>query len=209
VITSRFEGLRIGAVGGVFLAVAAGAPFALAGLASNGYSLPGLPTSQSVMALLDARSPGDRQIGELSATKTKAKPQQIARRPTQRALGKIVRPKPAIPTEFVQAITPAVPPVAVAPGVQAPTLSDVVPPVTLVGVPGVGGGNLPVVIGGGGGGGGVVPPGIPGNPVTATPEVTTAVPEPSTWLLMLLGFGAIGVSARRRNAATWIRSRTV
>jgi hypothetical protein len=28
--------------------------------------------------------------------------------------------------------------------------------------------------------------------------VTTGVPEPSTWAMMLLGFGAIGFSFRRR-----------
>lgn len=30
---------------------------------------------------------------------------------------------------------------------------------------------------------------------------TPAVPEPATWLLMILGFGAIGLGMRRRNAA--------
>ncbi|HEU4820544.1 MAG TPA: PEPxxWA-CTERM sorting domain-containing protein [Qipengyuania sp.] len=28
--------------------------------------------------------------------------------------------------------------------------------------------------------------------------ITTAVPEPSTWLTMILGFGAIGTAFRRR-----------
>lgn len=32
-------------------------------------------------------------------------------------------------------------------------------------------------------------------------NVSAAVPEPATWAMMLLGFGAIGVSARRRRKA--------
>lgn len=35
-----------------------------------------------------------------------------------------------------------------------------------------------------------------------TPAVTAAVPEPGTWALMLLGFGGVGVSLRRRRSQT-------
>ena len=34
-------------------------------------------------------------------------------------------------------------------------------------------------------------------------DVNSAVPEPSTWAMMLLGFGAIGVSMRRRKRVTF------
>ena len=34
------------------------------------------------------------------------------------------------------------------------------------------------------------------------PGVTGAVPEPATWAMMLIGFGAIGVSLRRRRKVT-------
>ncbi len=34
--------------------------------------------------------------------------------------------------------------------------------------------------------------------------VTAAVPEPGTWALMLLGFGGVGVSIRRRRRETLI-----
>jgi hypothetical protein len=33
------------------------------------------------------------------------------------------------------------------------------------------------------------------------PTIPSSVPEPATWTMMLLGFGAIGFSARRRNPA--------
>jgi hypothetical protein len=35
--------------------------------------------------------------------------------------------------------------------------------------------------------------------------ISAAVPEPSTWMLMLLGFGAVGWSMRRRRAAVRVR----
>ena len=65
---------------------------------------------------------------------------------------------------------------------------------TLAGVPssggGFGGGGF---IGGGGPGGGCVV--VPG---PALPPFASAVPEPSTWTVMLIGFFAVGVALRRR-----------
>ena len=45
-----------------------------------------------------------------------------------------------------------------------------------------------------------------GNPVAlqADLDVTSAIPEPGTWMLMLLGFAAIGFSMRSR-AKTQVR----
>ena len=43
-------------------------------------------------------------------------------------------------------------------------------------------------------------PGVLGGNLTIT-QVAAAVPEPASWALMLLGFGAIGVAMRRRKAA--------
>ena len=37
-----------------------------------------------------------------------------------------------------------------------------------------------------------------GGNVTTFSATTTAVPEPATWALMLLGFGGIGMAMRRR-----------
>ena len=66
---------------------------------------------------------------------------------------------------------------------------------------GGGGGFLPVSGGfppvGGGGGGGFLP--TPPTGVTpVVPGPVAAVPEPSTWITMILGFGLIGTALRRR-----------
>jgi hypothetical protein len=36
----------------------------------------------------------------------------------------------------------------------------------------------------------------------AIEDIQTAVPEPATWLVMILGFGAVGAMLRRRRALT-------
>ncbi|MEW5688456.1 MAG: PEPxxWA-CTERM sorting domain-containing protein [Pseudomonadota bacterium] len=50
----------------------------------------------------------------------------------------------------------------------------------------------------------VLPPGSPPGPPTTEPppDTSTAVPEPSTWALMILGFGVTGAGLRRRRALT-------
>lgn len=50
----------------------------------------------------------------------------------------------------------------------------------------------------GGYGGGLTVPGV----TKLGGEVVTAVPEPATWAMMILGFGAVGSLLRRRRAAT-------
>ena len=41
-----------------------------------------------------------------------------------------------------------------------------------------------------------------GNQITSFSASTTAVPEPGTWAMMILGFGALGYSLRRRRRST-------
>lgn len=47
----------------------------------------------------------------------------------------------------------------------------------------------------------VTPPGPPGPPALEPPIRPDAVPEPGTWLLLILGFGALGARLRTRRAA--------
>ena len=48
---------------------------------------------------------------------------------------------------------------------------------------------------------GIANDGVNGTGATVTFQSGGAVPEPATWAMMLLGFGAIGFTMRRRNAA--------
>lgn len=73
-----------------------------------------------------------------------------------------------------------------------------------VGLPGgYGGGGGGSGGGGGGGGGGSTPPVMPPGTGGGTPPPVAGVPEPATWTMMLIGFGAIGghVRRERRNRA--------
>lgn len=154
------------------------------------------PIAKSLAALLDQRSPGERTQAEL----TKGK-QRYAARPRQRALGKV---RPALPAPFVQALTTPVPPVvpeAVPVASLNPLVPSVVPaaifppsPVFIGGGGPGGGGGFP----GGGGGppGGGSPPGVP--PTVEVPPVVSPVPEPATWLTMILGFYILARALRKQ-----------
>jgi len=190
--------LTIGALASVGVVAVAGTPLALQTLASHGVDVPVLSAPKSLMALLDARSPGEREKGALTSTKPR-KLAVAAAKPSQRALGKIVRPSPAPPAEFVEALIPPGA-VAAAPAIAPPpTLAEVIP--TVGGIPGSGSPPGVALVGSPGGGGPGAPgaPGVPGTPETPlNPDVPSAVPEPATWMMMLLGFGVIGSSMRRR-----------
>jgi hypothetical protein len=203
VFNLRAHKFRVLIAGTACLAAMASAPLAVTTLGEHGVAVPGLSSAQKLMALIDARSPGERQKGELTKTKNK----QLAETKRERALGKVFPPKPSPVEQLAQVIAPtppapveAVPPVApLAPA----TVADVFSPSRLfasaplvVGSAIVGGGGG----GGSGGGGGGVPSGPPTSVVPPPPiaVVTSPVPEPGTWLMMLLGFGVVGASFRSR-----------
>ncbi|WP_114227943.1 MULTISPECIES: PEPxxWA-CTERM sorting domain-containing protein [Sphingomonas] len=188
--------LTVGALLSAGLVAVAGTPLALQTLADHGYDVPTLSTPQSLLALLDARSPGERAKGALTATKTK-KLAANAVRPHERALGKIVNPA-APNTDFAEALAPPAAAEVAPPLAPPPTLAEVLPKVT--GVPGNSAPGGSVLVGAPGGGGGGGTPGTPGTP-SAPPTDVPAVPEPATWLTMLLGFGVIGSAQRRRRPA--------
>jgi len=148
---------------------------------------------ETVAALLANRSPGSRPEGALAILKAK---RQAAIH--ERALPKLRGPLAA---------APVIPPVLAAP-VPSP-LYDIVagpPVVALAGPPpidilppGAGAPNIflvPPPPGGGGGGGVFIPPPQVTTPETptvpVTPPANSAVPEPATWLMMLIGFVFIG-----------------
>ena len=178
---------------------AAALAFALAsalGVASfTGTDLAGAaaPRAQSLMELLDKRSPGQRTEGQL--TKTKSHQRMLADR----------LPAPAVhaPVELAQMLAPPPGLVPVNVGVPPAELEFLAPPQP----PGAiffspPGGGPPR---GGGPPGGCCGPGTPpGSPKT---PATPALPEPDTWMTMLAGFGLIGWVLRRHKPqlATSIR----
>ena len=153
----------------------------------------------SLLAMLGLRSPGERSQGQLADTKAPKTPLAGAGGPHERALAKV---RPPVPSIKLISLTPVAPQ-----GIEGLPAGLLVQPGS---IPASGGGDLagsfppsgagPVFLGsfpggsGGGGGGG----GGGGSIVTPeTPPVTSAVPEPSSWTLMILGLGAIGASLRR------------
>lgn len=152
-------------------------------------------------AIMAARSPGPRAAGALTQTKLRyAGP----RAPVERVLGgDRTRPAGAAPAPGPDATTTGALPVVPANAFGDPVAADAPgvfgtsPGLTPVGgvpvsgfVPGVGGGG-----GGGDGGTGTTPPTTPVDPPV------TAVPEPATWLMTIMGFFTIGLGLRRRRAA--------
>jgi hypothetical protein len=145
--------------------------------------------AQSLVDMLEKRSPGQRTEAQL--TKTKHKQLALAKmRPLDRtrpALPPILPSLANMPVELASIVMP--PPELIPPIGQI----DIGPPPTLGAI----------VSPPGGGGGGVVGPPGPGSPVSNPSEpkepivVPPAVPEPSTWLTMLFGFGLMGWRIRR------------
>jgi len=170
--------------------------------------------ARSLMALMSQRSPGVRMADGLALTKAKAPMPPVPGANLPPPLGTSWRMVVPPPPQSVDIVTlnspPLVPLIALSSFVTPPPLGLLPPP------PG-GGGFFPPPGGGppftppvGGffpppGGGGPPPPGG-GPPVgppgpTPGPPSVPSVPEPGTWTLMLVGFGLIGWSLRKRHAS--------
>lgn len=140
---------------------------------------------QQLMALLEARSPGERVAGALTQSKKRIE-RSIARLPK-----KLI---PALPTpteQLAKVVVPATPPLQIVPPPEAPPVADIIAPaLMLASLPPIAGSSLlnpapgPVLF---------MPP--PPPPPTL---VNSAVPEPQSWLIMLIGFGMIGSAMQRR-----------
>jgi len=158
---------------------------------------------ETVASLFGSRSPGERADGTFANMKQRKHPALH-----QRALPK-VRRGPTAPVAVASPVAPTIPP-------EAAPLYNAVTGAPKAGAPGTqiafsppGGGGAPVFPGvfAPGGGGGVVgpppvtigPPETPVTPITPVTPVplTPSVPEPATWMMMLLGFGSMGGFVRR------------
>jgi PEP-CTERM motif len=167
------------------------------------------------------RSPGERGATDVIKGKAKRLAKRYNNGPTQRALGKIFDQTPSQralgkifnqPVDGAPELVSSQPSIAVLPTEILP-FTGPVPGITtpVSGSPGIfvpaSGGSF---IGGGGapgGGGGTGSGGIPGAPPpiappAVIPPIISAVPEPSTWILLLFGFGAIGAALRRTKATS-------
>jgi hypothetical protein len=163
----------------------------------------GAKAADDILRLLEGRSPGERGEAKLSKAKQartlgRAVPKAPAE-PQERVLGKIFPPETEIatPEELLAAQFPELP-------VEGDAAEFVeLPQLAALGGPGSGAiPGMPVFVGGGGGSGGggnggggngdggsVIPPGVIPQP--------PAVPEPGTWLLMLLGTFLCAAALRR------------
>lgn len=161
-------------------------------------------------SILAARSPGGRAPGALSQSKLIQTKRRYARSglkrpagPTERVLGQArTRPTDALPLgDAVDPLTGT--PLAIPQGAFGDLAGD---GPSLVGPGTVGFAGTPVTGIGIGGGGGGVGGGGDGGTTPVVPPVS-AVPEPSTWLMTILGFFAAGIGLRRRRPALVRRQR--
>ena len=185
IVQRRRRGRVLAGVGAFALALSAAA--GVAGL--TGTDLAGAATSRALgfMDLMERRSPGARTVAQLSKT-----------RPVQQVLAAREPEAPFLPASFVPVLSPPVAslvPVDLGPPAIPPLTLFATPPASPFFVPPSGGGTSGCCGGGGGGKGGGG-----GGTETTTPTIITItqpVPEPSTWMTMLLGFGLAGWLLRR------------
>ena len=143
-----------------------------------------------------ARSPGERTNADLLKGKGKGKGKgddtalAQVEKPVDEVLSNVITP-PAEEASLAQDVPEEGPVLALSDidSAKGPALGTVPTYAIVGGRSPIGGGG----IGGGGDGGGTPPPPPPPPPVGA-------VPEPDTWLMMILGMGLCGAALRRRRA---------
>jgi hypothetical protein len=185
---------------GAGLAVLAATALGSASMLGHGMLTAAATAAQQAADMIAERSPGLRTRAEM----TKGKPRLFAER-TAEALPRTRTPaKAAVPAAAAVPAPAGIggPAEVLPPALLAPT--TVVPAAPgggiVIGDAGPGFGLLPpgpgLVIGGGGGGLVIAPPGAsPETPPAAPPA---PIPEPSSWAMLILGFGALGGALRRR-----------
>jgi hypothetical protein len=156
-----------------------------------------LAAAVQAIDLMRDRSPGVRRDAQLTKTKKTSFASGTDAGRTARALPRVRTPAGVVPLPIAEApFAAALPAVAEAAPAAFPALFFGAP--MFMGGPGGGtffgpGPSIIPPIGGGGGGGGVIilPPAPPETPPVAP------IPEPATWLTLILGFGILGAVARR------------
>ena len=190
------------------LAIGLTAVTLIAGVADGGRLATTVARAAGMDEVLAGRSPGERLAAELTKTKRMAaaapQPERTARAlprvrtPAAEAVARPAAALPGAPDLFGPALLDQapVPPVFAGGFLPAPGPGGFYSGPSFLPAPGIGGGIGGG--GGGGGGGGDIPPG---------PTETPVVPEPATWLLMILGFGALGFRMRQRRARAFADAR--
>jgi PEP-CTERM motif len=177
---------------GLAVALGGAGTLTIAGLDGGNVVHAAMNRAKSLADLLDQRSPGARTEGELTKTKHA---RALAK---QRMAGGPKAHQPVAPPPRVN--MPDIAQLLESPPPLAPVSLDQPLPLTAISSPP----PLAAIIAPPPGGGGVViPPGGGGGPVTFPTELPrepvippSAVPEPATWAMMLLGFGLIGWRVR-------------
>ena len=201
-------------------AIAGSAAFVAAAISLGVASIPAAVVAaggSDALAELAARSPGQRMGGIALKGKGKAKARTARLSPAM--TGKIPTPQDP-PVAVVMGSSPMIP--AVIPGVEQPLTPAAVPGVFAAAAPDGGGSTVPIP--------GFIPPAAPPlfttpgtnpnpdptqtpnpeptpnptpNPTPTPTDPVPAVPEPSTWLMMIVGFGLVGRAMRVRRRAVF------
>jgi hypothetical protein len=180
---------------------------AIAGLSMSplmsGVTEAGIEKGKDLLAMLDARSPGERPDGALLDTKLRKAAADMPRQYAMPRTRERFDPAPFVPDgPFLPAGTSAVPLSQVS-YIAPPGVFDPGPGVPFISGPTPAGPNIYTPPPGPDGPPG--PPGPLGPPEPPGRPPVSAVPEPAMWLNMIFGFGAIAtiMRARRRkqNAA--------
>ena len=146
----------------------------------------GMNGMQTVADMLLGRSPGERVAGALANLKHK---RQVA--PHERALPKIRKSVPLSPLAAI--VGPAnvpLPPVAAAPSPETPLFNVVTTPPPAAEAPPPT--SFPAMPSPPPGGGLIIPPVITEVVPPSPPPPRPSVPEPASWVMMLVGFTFIG-----------------
>jgi hypothetical protein len=158
---------------------------------------------QEPLAILADRAPGARGLGALLQSKT-----AYGSGPSERVLSPVLdRPASPIPADLANLpnrVMDVIEPGSAPAGALPATPGSGGIPLPIPPLPGGSGGAIPPGTGtppGTGDPSGPQPP-APPVPPPPSPPVVSDVPEPSTWLMMIVGVGLIGLQLRRRRAST-------